>query len=90
MSLRTLETRPDVGLDIFQHMSQVDRAVGVGKGAGYKNSSFRFAHGVFDAAGFPAMIRIRNYGMTASQAVASAMQLSIEFYQHKFTILTWV
>jgi len=56
-------------------MSKVDRAVGVGKGAGYKNSSFLFAHGVFNAAGFPAIIRIRNYGMTASQAVASAMQI---------------
>jgi hypothetical protein len=44
MSLGSLETRPDVGLDIFQHVPKVNRAIGVGQGAGDQDSSFLFAH----------------------------------------------
>ena len=32
-----LETDPDVRLNVFQHMPHVDRAIGIGKGAGYQN-----------------------------------------------------
>jgi hypothetical protein len=68
MSLRALEARPDVGLDIFQHVTEVDRAIGVGQGAGHQYSSFLFAHD------FCVCCRLgqrRNYGTPVRQAVAS-------------------
>ncbi|MNP08085.1 hypothetical protein D3C76_1001410 [compost metagenome] len=39
-----LETNPDVGLDVLQHVTQVDRTVGVGQGAGDENLA-GFGHG---------------------------------------------
>jgi len=39
MSSQALKTRPDISLDILHQMSQVNRAVSVGQGAGYENSS---------------------------------------------------
>ena len=80
MAPGTLKTCPDVGLDIFQHMTQVDRAVCIGQGAGNEDSSFLFAHGVcyqlilFSGTASrsrgPGFGRLRNYGTLASQAVA--------------------
>ena len=32
-----LETNPDVGLNVFQHMAKVNRTVGIGQGAGNQN-----------------------------------------------------
>ena len=38
-----LKSHPDVGLDIFDKMAQMDRAVGIRQGAGNKN--FSIGHG---------------------------------------------
>ena len=40
-----LEAHPDIGLDGFQDMTQVQGAIGVGQGAGYQNLSFGGGHG---------------------------------------------
>ena len=32
-----LEAHPDVGLDIFKQVAQMDRTIGIGQGAGYQN-----------------------------------------------------
>ena len=39
-----LEAHPHIGLDIFEHMTQVDRTVGIGQGAGNENLA-GLAHG---------------------------------------------
>jgi len=39
MSAQALKTSPDISLDILHQMPQVNRAVSVGQGAGYENSS---------------------------------------------------
>ncbi len=44
MPLRTLETRPDVGLHIFQHMAEMNGAIGIGQGTGQQDLSFRGSH----------------------------------------------
>jgi hypothetical protein len=71
MALRPLKARPDISLDIFQHMTQVHRAVGIGQGTGNQYSSFLFAHSRVYAAGFRTFISKRNYGTLINQAVAS-------------------
>ena len=46
MAAQSLEAYPDVGLDIFDHVTEVNRAVGIGQGAGDKNAAFfRVRHG---------------------------------------------
>ena len=46
MAAQTLEAYPDVGLDIFDHVAEVNRAVGIRQGAGDKNAAFfRVRHG---------------------------------------------
>jgi hypothetical protein len=37
MPAHLLKSDPDIGLDVFDKMSEVDRAVGVGQGAGDKD-----------------------------------------------------
>ena len=54
MAPGTLEAGPDVGLDVFQHVAQVDRPVGVGQGAGDQDLSFLLRHG------YPFRIRRRD------------------------------
>jgi len=41
----TLKPYPYIGLDVFHQVPQVDRAVGIGQGAGDQDFSF-FCHGV--------------------------------------------
>jgi len=42
MPAHLLESHPDVGLDVFHEMAQVDRAVGIGQGAG--DEDFAWGH----------------------------------------------
>jgi hypothetical protein len=44
VALRALKTRPDVGLDVFQHVAEVDRAIGIRQCAGYKDLSLFICH----------------------------------------------
>jgi hypothetical protein len=37
MPAHLLKSDPDIGLDVFDKMSEVDRAVGIGQGAGDKD-----------------------------------------------------
>ena len=46
MPAQALEAYPDIGLDIFHHVAEVNRAVGIRQGAGDKNAAFfRVRHG---------------------------------------------
>ncbi len=45
MAAQLLEADPDVGLDVFQHMPQMDRTVGIGQGAGNENLTFGLVAG---------------------------------------------
>ena len=46
MAAQALEAYPDIGLDIFHHVAEVNRAVGIRQGAGDKNAAFfRVRHG---------------------------------------------
>ena len=46
MPAQALEAYPDIGLDIFHHVAEVDGAVGIRQGAGDKNAAFfRVRHG---------------------------------------------
>jgi hypothetical protein len=50
---RALETGPDVRLDVFQHVAQMNRAVGVRQRAGHEDLSLVFCHVLCrSAAGF--------------------------------------
>ena len=40
-----LEADPDIGLDIFYEVANVDGAVGIGQGAGDEDSTVLVAHG---------------------------------------------
>jgi hypothetical protein len=44
MPAQLLEAHPDVGLDIFHQMPQMDRPVGVGQRAGDEDFSYGFVH----------------------------------------------
>jgi hypothetical protein len=55
-------------------MTQVDRTIGVGQGAGNQYSSFLFAHSLVYAAGIGHLDVICNYGTLLGQAVASDVQ----------------
>jgi len=58
-------------------MAQVYRAIGVGQGTGYQDSSFLLVHIVCLDAVSRANIAMRNYGMPASQAVVSAKHIPV-------------
>ena len=45
MAAQFLETHPDVGLDVFHQVSEMNRPVGVGQGAGNQYLAFRGGHG---------------------------------------------
>ena len=46
MPAQALEAYPDIGLDIFHHVAEVNRAIGIRQGAGDKNAAFfRVRHG---------------------------------------------
>ena len=46
MPAQALEAYPDIGLDIFHHVAEVNRAVGIRQGAGDKDAAFfRVRHG---------------------------------------------
>ncbi len=45
LAAQLLKAHPDVGLDVFQKVAQMDRAVGVGQGAGDQYLAGCFAHG---------------------------------------------
>ena len=47
-----LEPHPDVGLDVFHHVPEVNRAVGVGQSARHHESASRFGHGI-DSVAWP-------------------------------------
>src|SRR5690554_2939572 len=56
-----LEAHPDIGLDVFQQVAKVDRAVGVGQGTGNQNlarGADSIRHG---GSGFPRKIRPELY-----------------------------
>ena len=40
VSARFLKAHPDVGLDVFHHVPQMDSAVGIGQGGSYENFAF--------------------------------------------------
>ena len=40
VSARFLKAHPDVGLDVFYHVPQMDSTVGIGQGGGYENFAF--------------------------------------------------
>ena len=40
MAAHALEAHPDVGLDVFHQMAQMDGAVGIGQGAGDKDAAW--------------------------------------------------
>src|SRR5690606_8200009 len=44
VATQLLEAHPHVGLDVLEHVAEVDRAVGVGQGAGNENLA-GFGHG---------------------------------------------
>ena len=44
MALRALKARPDIRLDVFQHVAQVHCAIGVRQSAGYQDLSLLFTH----------------------------------------------
>lgn len=46
MATRLLKAYPDIRLDVFQHMTKMDGAVGVGKSTGYKNLAVRHRLGI--------------------------------------------
>lgn len=41
MAAQFLEAHPNVGLDVLQHMTQMNRTVGIGQGAGNENLASR-------------------------------------------------
>jgi hypothetical protein len=45
VAAQLLEADPDVGLDVLDQMADMDRAVGVGQGAGDEDAAGRVAHG---------------------------------------------
>ena len=45
VAAQLLEAHPDIGLDIFNQMADVDRTVGVGQGTGNENSAGSVIHG---------------------------------------------
>ena len=44
VAAQTLETHPDVGLDVFDHVAEVNGAVGIRQGAGYEYAAFGLRH----------------------------------------------
>ena len=61
LTAQFLETDPDIGLDVFQQVAQVNGAIGVGKGTGHQDFAGRVTHGVdvvIPEKGWP-MIRVR-------------------------------
>ena len=44
VAAQTLETYPDIGLDVFDHVAEVNGAVGIRQGAGYENAAFGLRH----------------------------------------------
>jgi hypothetical protein len=44
MTLGALESRPDICLDVFQHMPEMDCSIGIGQCAGYQNPSLSVFH----------------------------------------------
>jgi hypothetical protein len=49
MAAQFLEARPDIGLDVLDQVAEMDRAVGIGQGAGDKDLAGH--HGFFPGAG---------------------------------------
>ena len=41
VAAQALEAYPNIGLDVFDHVAEVNRAVGIRQGAGDKNAAFR-------------------------------------------------
>jgi hypothetical protein len=54
MSTQTLKAHPDIRLNIFHQMPEMDRAIGIGKRAGDENISGIVAHGAVYESGFEA------------------------------------
>ena len=52
VAAHTLEPRPDVGLDVFYQMAQVDGTIGVRQGAGDQDVAFGFGHGGYVGGGW--------------------------------------
>ena len=48
MAAQPLETHPDISLNVFNHMAQVNRTIGIGQSAGYQYfaGNFRVCLGV--------------------------------------------
>ena len=40
VAAQLLEAHPDVGLDVLDHVAEVDAAVGIGQGGGYEDFAF--------------------------------------------------
>lgn len=47
MATHSLITNPDIGLYVFQHVAEMDGAVGIGEGAGYQHSTRISCHNTF-------------------------------------------
>jgi hypothetical protein len=45
MATHSLITNPDIGLDVFQHVAEMDGAVGIGQGAGDEDAPVEIAGG---------------------------------------------
>ena len=61
LAAQFLEAYPDIGLDVFQQVAQMNGAIGVGKGTGHQDFAGRVTHGVdvvIPEKGWP-MIRVR-------------------------------
>jgi hypothetical protein len=40
LPIQALEACPDIGLDLFHQVAQMNRAIGIGQGTGYQNVTF--------------------------------------------------